>query len=146
MIQVKNQKVLVSLLQARFHPKLRALIKWVVFIAGIYITEGHRPKKHKHDLHGTRPVRAIDGRSSIYTNPTLLANGINRNWIYDPGRPTMKCAVYHARCPSCGHDQKHEFSQYCDQCGRDITNHWHIHFQVHPKTVFVKDGKGGEEE
>ena len=141
MIQVKNHGVLASLLAKRFDAKLTALIKWVAWVSGIYITEGYRPKKHKHDLHGTVPVRAIDGRASIYTHPGIIADRINAKWIYDPSRPEMKCALYHARCPKCGADHKYGFLRDCEQCGRDITNYWHIHFQVHPKTVFVKDGK-----
>ena len=141
MIQIKNENVLVSLLQAKFAPKLIALIKWVSYIAGICITEGQRAKKHKNDLHGTVPVRAIDGRSSIYPTPGALCARINRKWLYDPSRPTMKCALYHARCPKCGKDHKHTFKTNCDQCSQEISPHWHIHFQVHPRTIFVKDGK-----
>ena len=141
MIQVKNPDVLVSILQGKFHPKLIALIKWVALISGIYITEGQREKTHKHDLHGTKPVRAIDGRSSIYTMPGIVADRINAKWIYDPRRPHMKCALYHARCPKCGHDHKDMFVKDCIRCGHDITNYWHIHFQCHPRTVFMKDGR-----
>ena len=141
MIQVKNHDVLTSLLQKKFHPILTALMKWVAWVYGIYITEGYRPKKHKHDLHGTTPVRAIDGRASIYTHPAMTADRINARWIYDPGRPTMKCALYHARCPGCGHDHKDIFRTNCESCGHDMAGHWHIHYQVHPKTVFVKHGK-----
>lgn len=141
MIQVKNHEVLASLLQNKFHPILTALIKWVAWVSGIFITEGHRLKKHKHDLHGTTPVRAIDGRASIYTHPGMIADRINAKWIYDPDRPEMKCALYHARCPKCGTDHKHTFNQYCTQCSHYITYYWHLHFQVHPKTVFMKDGK-----
>jgi len=138
MIQVKNPDVLASLLQKKFHPKLTALIKWVAWVSGIFITEGYRPKKHKHDLHGTTPVRAIDGRASIYTHPAMIADRINAKWIYDPGRPHMKCALYHARCPKCGQDHKDTFVRYCTQCGHDITDYWHFHCQVHERTQFIK--------
>lgn len=117
MINIKNPDVLTSLLEHKFDPTLIALIKWVAWIAGIYITEGHRPQLHSNDLHGLDPVRAIDGRSSIYTQPQLLVDRINAKWIYDPDRPDMRCAVYG------------------DEAHKD-----HIHFQTHPKTVFLKDG------
>lgn len=144
MIQVKNSDVTFFLLNKRYHPKLCLLIKYVSDVAGIYFTEAYRPKKHKHDLHGTTPVRAIDGRASIYTHPAMIADRINAKWIYDPSRPDKKCALYHARCPKCGHDHKDRFTSYCDQCNHDIRNHWHIHYQVHPKTVFVKNGRKAE--
>lgn len=118
MIQVKSLDVLVSLLEHKFDPTLIALIKWVAWIADIYITEGHRPQRHSNDLHGLDPVRAIDGRASIYTQPQSLVDCINAKWVYDPTRPRYKCAVYG------------------DEAHLD-----HIHFQVHPKTVFLKDGK-----
>lgn len=141
MIQVKNSDILFTLLKHRYDPKLCLLIKYLADIAGIFITEGQRKKTHKNDLHGTVPVRAIDGRASIYTHPAIVADRINAKWVYDPDRPDMKCAVYHARCPYCKKDYKHVFVKFCKECGHDITDHWHIHFQCHPRTVFLKDGK-----
>ena len=141
MIQVKNSDIIFGLLKHIYHPKLCLLIKYLSDVAGIYITEGYHPKKHKNDLHGTIPVRAIDGRASIYTHPTIVADRINAKWKYDPSRPRFKCALYHARCPKCGADHKYAFLRDCEQCGRDITNYWHIHFQTHPNTIFLKDGK-----
>ena len=141
MIQIKNSDIIFALLTKRYDPKLSLLIKYLADIAGIFITEAYRPKKHKHDLHGTTPVRAIDGRASIYTHPGIVADRINAKWIYDPSRPQMKCALYHARCPQCACDHKYAFEKLCRQCAYNITNHWHIHFQVHPKTVFLKNAK-----
>jgi len=117
MIQIKNSDVLYNL-ALPWHPKLRLLIKYVADVAGIFITEGYRDKRHANDLHGEKPLRAIDGRSSIYTQPQIIANRINQKWIYDPERPDMKCAVYG--------DENHKD---------------HIHFQVHPKTKFIGGNK-----
>jgi len=69
MIQIKNSDIIFALLSKTYHPKLCLLIKYVSDVAGILFTEGYRPKKHKNDLHGEDPVRAIDGRASIYTHP-----------------------------------------------------------------------------
>ena len=114
MIEIKNPEVLDSLLGWLYHHKLRKLMLWTAKRFRIFITEGHREKRHPNDLHGTLPIRAIDIRTRIYSDPQKIADEINENWIYDPKRPHMKCAVYG--------DQNH-----LD----------HIHLQVHPTTTFI---------
>ena len=116
-IVIKSPEVLDNLLGWQYHSKLCALIKWVAENFGILITEGYRKKRHRNDVHGTIPVRAIDGRARIYKTNGIdaqkVADAVNKAWVYDPDRLWLKCAVF-------GDDNHQD----------------HIHFQVHPKTIF----------
>ena len=83
------------------------------------VTSDHRDKPiHDKDpgIHNTDPLRAIDLRSWTIRNPELIAEKINKAWIYDPKRPDKKACVYH-----------------------DIGQGHHFHLQVHDNTTF----KGG---
>jgi hypothetical protein len=62
-------------------------------------------------VHGTIPLRGLDIRFYIYTNPQNVVDTINVIWIYDFKRPEMKCAILH-----------------------DTGKGKHIHLQVHPNT------------
>lgn len=138
MIQIKNITVFLDLLKHNYNFMLRFLVADALGLEpNITITQGYRLKRHPHDLHGTDPVRAIDGGIKEIKDPQALADRINQHWTYDPDRPIMKCALYHARCPMCGTDhQADAYGATCMECNLDITDHWHIHFQVHPNTVF----------
>jgi len=119
-IQVKSKKELMGLLIRQYHGKLVDILMWLLdHVDDIVITESWRPKKHPNDLHGTRPVRAVDLRSWIYPEPGRIALLINEAWEYDPERPGKHCCVYHA--------------------GSSGTLHFHI--QVHPNTQFKKSWK-----
>ena len=132
MIQIKNIEVLRSLLGVNYHSILIDLVSWCSEnIQDIVITDGYR--RGSKGVHGTVPCRGKDLRSSIYEDPQAITVLINNDWEYDNKRPRKQCALYHARCPKCKKDYKHIFRKYCE-CGVDITNHWHIHLQVHPNT------------
>lgn len=83
---------------------------------GVLVTESWREQRHKNDLHGTRPLRAVDIRSWHYEDPESVVAAVNDRWQYDPGRPQMRCALLH-----------------------DSGQGPHIHIQVHPRTE-EKDG------
>lgn len=114
-IEIKDRHIFDSLIGWLYHHKLRKLIYWLNgWCDNITITEGYREARHKGDVHATVPVRAIDIRSWRLKNPQAVADKINKNWVYDPQRPEMKCCVYG------------------DEAHKD-----HFHIQVHPKTEFV---------
>lgn len=138
-VEIKNKDVLLGLLQWQFHTILRNLIGWWVDnIGSLYVTEGYRKKKHSNDLHGTLPGRAIDARSRIYVKPDMVADKVNRVWVYDSNRPHMKCVYLHARCPECGHNNQAPWHKKCDKCRANITKNWHFHIQIHPRTKYVE--------
>jgi hypothetical protein len=62
-------------------------------------------------VHGTIPLRGLDFRSYIYTNPQNVVDTINQIWSYDFKRPGKMCAILH-----------------------DTGKGNHIHLQVHPNT------------
>ena len=112
-IKVKDTAVLESLLIVPYDTKLIEIMSWTFNqVSKGVITEGYRKKRHKHDLHGTKPVRAIDIRSWCYINPDSIAKTINDEWSYDDTRPNKQVAVYHAVKGGASH----------------------IHIQVHPNT------------
>lgn len=117
-IDYKDPGVFAKLMVKPYDKKLTALLLWWLkeFHKAV-VTESWRKMKHKNDLHGVIPVRAIDLRSWIYENPDGVAERVNSVWIYDPLRPDRKCCVYH-----------------------DTGSGKHFHLQVHPRTAM----KGGE--
>ncbi len=115
-IRVKDAGVLRGLMERRFDPTLIEVADYISEKYGMVITESYRPRKHQNDLHGTDPVRALDGRIWQYETVGVadrIAADVNSRWEYDPGRPHMKCVIIHRN--ACGD-------------GR------HMHIQVHPKT------------
>ena len=110
---VKNADVFRSLCERRFSPLLLSIIEWIGSEYGVMITEGYREKRHRNDLHGTQPVRAIDCRSWDYPAgwETEIERVVNQMWQYDPWRPEMKVCVWH-------------------NVGQGV----HFHVQVHPNT------------
>ena len=110
-IIIKDTYVLQGLLNNNFHHMLQEIILSTADKFGLVVTESYRKQKHRNDLHGTDPIRAIDIRSWCYTYPEGVADWINETWIYDPDRPDMKCAILH-----------------------DAGSGMHFHIQVHPMT------------
>jgi len=109
-IAVKDEIVLQSILIWSFDPKLVDVVSWFMKKNhGAVITEGFRIQKHKNDLHGLNPVRAIDLRSWCYIDPEKIAQEVNEVWEYDYNRPNKKVAIFHGGNP-------------------------HFHIQVHPHT------------
>ena len=118
MIQVKDYKVLRSLLQATYHPKMIALAIWITHrYSNTVITSGWREEKvwsGDSGIHGTFPCRALDWSTKGWDNPKAIADDINENWQYDPDRLMMKCAIVH-----------------------DVGQGVHLHTQVHEKTKYM---------
>ena len=111
-LQYKTKEVYLNHATKTHDKKLSEIEFWIIKNFGMLVTESYRKKKHKHDLHGTSPVRAKDIRSWHYDKPEKVVDAINERWAYDPQRPTKKVAVYH-------------------NSGQGI----HIHLQVHPNTA-----------
>ncbi len=78
----------------------------------LYTVEEIRAKLTVHMVY---PLRGFDLRSRLLTasqNAALVA-AINKEWIYDPDRPHIKCAQLH----------------------KVGDNAFHLHIQVHPDTI-----------
>lgn len=118
MIIVKNKKIFLNLLLVGYDPLLVSILGYVDKKYGkAIITSGHRPGDK--GVHGTIPCRGLDIRSHVYYNPSAedIVSDINNKWEYDPKRPKKNVAMVH----SVG------------------TGGIHIHFQVHPNTIFIKE-------
>ena len=113
-IKIKSVTVMRNLLEPRINPTLAIILEDIANTFGIMITEGYRPKRHRDDLHGTTPVRAVDIRSWCYTGnrAEMICDWINSRWQYDFDRPEKKCCIFH-----------------------DVGYGPHMHIQVHPHTM-----------
>ena len=110
-IETKNSEVLRDLLSG-WDSTLVDVVEWIYDrYRRVLITCEKRKKRHDNDLHGVKPLRAVDLRSWIYTEPEALAKDINNKWAYDPKRPMMDVCVFH-----------------------DSGEGEHFHIQVHPNT------------
>lgn len=111
-LTIKNIDVLRSILSHKCDIKLEKILAWwEQYVGDFVITEFYRPQRHGNDLHGVEPVRAIDLRSWIYSDPEWVCNRCNLSWVYDPNRPEKKVCVYH-----------------------NAGSGKHFHIQVHPNT------------
>lgn len=113
-LKAKDEGVFYNLLGVRVHYRvteiLVALGKWGTPV----VTSAYREHKaHAKDsgIHSTDPLRAVDIRSWIYSDPEMIVDWINLQWEYDNQRPWMKCAILH-----------------------NTGSGEHIHVQVHPNT------------
>jgi len=69
--------------------------------------------RHGDDgVHGTWPVRGCDRRVRLPSVALYMVQYVDNLWLYDPDRPSLKCALYH----DAGHGP-------------------HLHLQVHPNTI-----------
>jgi hypothetical protein len=104
----------IDYMQLKFlHPKLRKLLKWAEAMLGFELTGTSIYRMNNEtSVHGVIPVRGWDVRMRNERVGRLIAKIINENWIYDPDRPSKKCAKAH---------------------GKGFK--FHIHFQVHDNTV-----------
>jgi hypothetical protein len=116
MIRIKNTTVLESMLIHPVHPKLIKLCQWFCIRYSETVFTGFYEERNYASVHSTIPVRGGDARSRIYKDPQAVADDVNRNWVYDPDRPWLKCAIYH-----------------------DTGRGPHIHLQVHEKTIKAED-------
>jgi len=115
MIIVKNSKIFLNLLLVSYDPLLISIMKYIDKKYGkVVITSGFR--KGDKGVHGTIPCRGMDVRSHIYKNAKEIEEDINSKWCYDSDRPEKQVALIHGE-------------------GANI----HMHLQVHPNTIFVKD-------
>lgn len=112
MIRIKNTTVLESMLIHPAHPILIRLLKWFCVRYSDTVFTGGYEKRSYPSVHSTIPFRGMDIRSKNFADPQAVADDINLNWIYDPDRPWLKCAIYH-------------------NTGRGP----HIHLQVHANTI-----------
>ena len=110
MIKIKDTEALESLLIQPVHENMLDLLLWVTNRYIVTITQGYEKRDYR-SVHSTIPYRGVDIRSWDFKDPQSVADTINDNWQYDPGRPEKLCAVYH-------------------DTGRGV----HIHLQVHDKT------------
>jgi len=96
---------------AALHKRLVDVLEWFIQRYGYaVITSSVR----SDGIHSTYPLRAVDLRSSIYPQPDMVADEINRVWTYDPSRPQYQVCVYH-----------------------DVGMGMHFHIQVHKNTMRV---------
>ena len=113
-IKFKNDTIAHNFCDVSIHPKLTDIILWIVNLTGeMIITSARRYRSlHKNDsgIHLTDPLRAVDCRYYIYSDPHGLVDLINKHFQYDKRRPDLQCAVFH-----------------------DIISK-HIHLQVHDRT------------
>jgi hypothetical protein len=70
----------------------------------------------------TIPGRALDFSVVGLTDPKKVIEDVNNHFEYDPGRPDMRCAIYH-----------------------DVGQGPHIHLQVSDATVFYDKGRDSYE-
>jgi len=117
MIIVKNKKVFLDLLIVAYDPVLISILGYVDKKYGkAVITCGYR--HGDTGVHGTIPCRGMDIRSHVYHNPSAeeICKDINSKWQYDPNRPDKVVALVH-----------------------DVGSGIHIHLQVYPNTIFIKE-------
>ena len=115
-IGYKDMKVLRSLFTKAWHPKLIALLLWMVVRYSkdpILFTQGYE-KRNYPSPHDTDPLQAFDLRSGTFEDPEAVVADVNSCWVYDRDRPDMKVAIYH-------------------DTGRGI----HLHLQVCFKTEYI---------
>ena len=63
-------------------------------------------------VHGMLPLRGLDFRCTSQIHGKEVETWVNDIWSYDSSRPEKKCCLFH-----------------------NVGNGWHLHLQVHPKTV-----------
>ena len=140
---IKNGSVLKELILVPWHEKLIEVISWLdkKHPGHIVFTSGWRPEA---GIHGTKPLRAVDLRSSCFGNPHVTEHLINENWDY--GKKPFKVCLYHrtATCQNCGRrfevdvDQGVRSTTRCPECGAEWTrlrdNGKHFHIQVRNET------------
>lgn len=120
-IGYKNHKVLANAFKVRWHPKLIELLIWLTFRTSkgkMILTSTYRSEDS--GVHGTIPLRAFDLRSWVFKNPQDVADDVNKYWSYDPDRAWFNTCLCH-----------------------DTGKGWHLHFQVHDKSI-LKDFEGGK--
>lgn len=132
-LRSKDIRVCRNLWEHSYAPILVSLAFWCMeHEPDLIFTSGYRAGDE--GVHGTVPGRGLDGRGWNLWNPKQLCEKVNEKWVYDPSRPDMKCAIYHAYCSHCKKEHRWDYSDRCTECGTYMKGEWHIHLQVHQKT------------
>jgi len=93
-VEFKNENVFRNYHSVLHHPNLIELEWWWLNEFGeTVVTSAFR--YGDKGVHGQNPLRAVDLRSWIYSNPAGMARYANTIWIYSPQRPKKKCVLYH---------------------------------------------------
>ena len=77
------------------HKDLRKLLSWLEHQTGLEFTNTSNRRIGDKGVHGTDPTRGYDLRMRNKLIGEAICKFINQNWIYDPERPHLKCAVLH---------------------------------------------------
>ena len=91
---------------------LRQICKFVEELTGLEPTITSLYRLNDDGVHGQLPLRGIDLRIRLFDVGEKIEAMVNNEFVYDPGRPGMKCAVLHG-----------------------LDDGLHLHLQVHPNTV-----------
>jgi len=107
------KKMLIDFIQLEFIDlKLRKLCQWLEDETGLCFTNTSLYRMDSEGVHGVLPLRGIDLRMRSQIIGEAIVRWINANWIYDPARPSIMCAIIHGKGSSL-----------------------HIHLQTHPNTT-----------
>ena len=105
----------IDVLQLEFIDKqLRNILVWLEKQTGFKVTITSLYRIGDSGVHGVMPLRGLDLRMRGKWAGQVMEDIINRSWLYDPERPTKKCAKLHGD-------------------GANL----HLHLQVHPNTINV---------
>lgn len=91
--------------------KLREILVFMEKQTGLEFTITSIYRINDLGVHGTLPVRGVDLRCRDKGVGGGVEARINNVWLYDPSRPSLKCAKLHG-----------------------LGSNLHIHIQVHPNT------------
>lgn len=93
-VEFKNENVFRNYHSVLHHPNLIELEWWWLNEFGeTVVTSAFR--YGDKGVHGQNPLRAVDLRSWIYSNPAGMARYANTVWIYSPQKPKKKCVLLH---------------------------------------------------
>lgn len=91
--------------------RLREIADWIEKETGLEFTVTSLYRINDKGVHGQLPCRGIDLRMRDMFIGKEIERTINDEYIYDPNRPEMKCAILHGE-------------------GANL----HLHLQTHPHT------------
>lgn len=139
-IFIKNSTVLRELVSFPWHNKLIEVISWLhnKLPGCILLTSGHRTNSQ---IHNTNPLRAVDLRSSVFSEPFKVRDYINENWIYGDG--VRNVCLFHRViiCKNCKNKQEADptkslYGIKCVKCSNSNFEDWgpHFHIQVSDRT------------
>jgi len=91
--------------------KLRNMLMRIELVTGFEFTITSLYRIGDDGNHGQLPLRAVDLRCWDVKFGKPIEAFINDTWVYDPGRPHLRCCIIH-----------------------DTGQGLHFHLQVHPNT------------